>query len=78
MLEKLNQLLDRFDLYCPYYVWVIFLIDKKKYGIDNDNVTKYGEFVCTTHGWLPIDKQKEEAERLENITKNEKDRKQEK
>ena len=45
------------------------MIDKKKHGIHNKNVTKYGEFVCSAYQWLPIDKQKEEAEKLENITK---------
>ena len=42
-------------------------IDKNK-----RNVTKYGEFVCTFDEWLPLDKQKENAEKLENIT-NDKD-----
>jgi len=49
-----------------------FMIDKKKNGIHDNNVTKYGEFVCTTHQWLPWDKQKEKAERFENITKSRK------
>lgn len=33
------------------------------------NLEKYGEFVCSYHEWLPLEKQKEEAYRLENITK---------
>jgi len=33
------------------------------------NTTKYGEFVCTEHQWLPLDKQKEQAEKLQEITK---------
>lgn len=38
---------------------------KKLYGEDT---TKYGEFVCSTFHWLPIEKQKEQAKRFENIT----------
>lgn len=34
-----------------------------------DNTTKYGEFVCTEYHWLPIDKQKEQAEKMQTITK---------
>ena len=49
---------------------MIFVIDRKRHGIYKENVTKYGEFVCSCHGWLPLDRQKEEAERLENVTKN--------
>ena len=32
------------------------------------NLEKYGEFVCTFHAWLTIEKQKEEAKRMENMT----------
>lgn len=42
---------------------------KKKYGEDT---TKYGEFVCSNYHWLPPEKQKEQADRLENITKDKK------
>lgn len=60
-------------------MWVIFvMINRKKYGIHEKNTTKYGEFVCTEHAWLPLDKQKEQAKRLENITKLDNERKQEK
>ena len=41
-------------------------IPKKK------DTTKYGEFVCSTHHWLPIEKQKEQAERLANLTNDDK------
>ena len=34
-----------------------------------ENTTKYGEEVCREFCWLPIDKQKENAERLGKITK---------
>lgn len=33
------------------------------------NVTKYGEVVCSEFEWLPIEKQKENADKLANITK---------
>lgn len=37
------------------------------------NVTKYGEFIPTYYAWVGLDKQKERAQELENITnKNEK------
>lgn len=32
------------------------------------DLEKYGEFVCSYHAWLPIDKQKEQAKRMEKIT----------
>lgn len=34
-----------------------------------ENTTKYGEQVCTDFAWLPLDKQKERAEKLNKITK---------
>lgn len=36
---------------------------------EKENKTKYGEFVCTEFKWLPIEKQKEKAEKLDKITK---------
>ena len=35
-----------------------------------EEATKYGEFVSSYFGWIPIPKQKETAEKLENITKD--------
>lgn len=40
----------------------------EKKGIIED-ATKFGEFVCSCHKWLPLDEQKERTKRLENITK---------
>ncbi len=37
-----------------------------------EDTTKYGEFVCSNYHWLPPEKQKEQADRLENITKDKK------
>lgn len=33
------------------------------------DTTKYGEFVCSAYHWLPIEKQKKQAQKLENVTK---------
>lgn len=41
---------------------------KKLYG---ENITKYGEFVCSTFHWLPLEKQKEQTERFEHMTQEE-------
>lgn len=35
-----------------------------------ENTTKYGEEVCSEFAWLPLDKQKEKAEKFSKITKN--------
>ena len=37
-----------------------------------NNTTKYGEFVCSTFQWLPIEKQKSKAKNMSNITKSRK------
>lgn len=36
---------------------------------EKENVTINGEDVCSEFVWLPVDKQKENAERLSKITK---------
>lgn len=36
-----------------------------------EDSTKYGEFVTSYFAWVPLSKQKENAEKLENITKKE-------
>lgn len=41
-------------------------LEEEEYGED---ATKYGEFVCSNYHWLPIEKQKEQAKRLGNMTK---------
>ncbi len=35
-----------------------------------ENTTKYGEQVCSEFAWLPLDKQKEKAEKMDKMTKN--------
>lgn len=44
---------------------------------DNDNIefedtTKYGEFVTSYFAWIPLEKQKEKAKEMEEITKKKK------
>lgn len=34
-----------------------------------EDTTKFGEFVCSCHKWLPLEEQKEKAKKLENVTK---------
>ena len=34
-----------------------------------EDISKYGEFVCSTFYWLPIEKQKNKAKKIANITK---------
>lgn len=50
------------------------MIDLQKNNSDDKrkNTTKYGEFVCSEYKWLPIEKQKEQAKKLANITKKKK------
>lgn len=42
-----------------------------KFSTNKRNKTLYGEFVCSSFSWLPINRQKENARRLENLTSNE-------
>ena len=39
---------------------------------NSKNTTKYGEFVCSFYQWLPLDKQKEQAEKMCKVTKRKK------
>ncbi len=42
----------------------------KKYGEEEgEDTTRYGEFVTSYFAWVPMSKQKENVEKLENITK---------
>lgn len=47
-------------------------MDNKKEGniksVKKEDTTKYGEFVCSAHHWLPIEEQKDRADKLANIT----------
>jgi len=41
---------------------------KKEKSIKKENTTMFGEQVCSEFAWLPLDKQKENAEKLNKIT----------
>ena len=45
------------------------MIKNNHFLYKNKNATKYGEFICSFDNWLPPEYQKENAQRLENITK---------
>lgn len=45
----------------------------KKFYTNKNNATIYDEFVCSEFNWLPINKQKENAKRLEQMTRDEED-----
>lgn len=42
--------------------------------IKKQNVNEYGEFICSYNHWLPIDKQKEQADELAKATANKKEK----
>ena len=39
-----------------------------------EDATQYGEFVSTYFAWVPLPKQKEKAEKMANMTQNEKEK----
>lgn len=45
-----------------------------KYNFKKEDSTKYGEFISSYFGWLSMEKQKEDAKRLEDITKAKNDK----
>lgn len=47
----------------------------KKEKTKKENVTKFGETVCSEFAWLPLDKQKEKANEFDKMTKTKKDSK---
>ena len=53
-------------------------INKGNRELKKEDTTKYGEFVCSCHHWLPIEKQKNRAEELANITKEDNKKNEEK
>ena len=38
-----------------------------------EDMTKYGEFVCSAFRWLPLEQQKKKAKKMSNMTKSKKD-----
>lgn len=49
-------------------------MQKDKRVSKREDMTKYGEFVCSTFQWLPLEKQKEQAKKMTKMTKNQKGR----
>ena len=43
-----------------------------------EDTTKYGEFISSYFAWIKLPEQKDKAKKLENITKTNKDKKEEK
>ena len=44
--------------------------NENKYEV-GEETTKYGEFISSYFAWIPLSEQKENAKRLQEITKNE-------
>lgn len=44
----------------------------EKDGIGEENLVKYGEFVSSYFSWLPLEEQKDKADKLKSITKKNK------
>ena len=44
-------------------------MQKDKKVTKKEDMTKHGEFVCSAYHWLPIEKQKEQVNKMEKITK---------
>lgn len=43
---------------------------KEEFGVEvGEDSTKYGEFISSYFAWIPLPRQKEKAEELQNITK---------
>ena len=41
---------------------------KIEYNEDMEDVTKYGEFISSYFAWVPLKKQKDRVDELENMT----------
>lgn len=69
--EEIDNLKNIYSIIANTKKEELFMDKKEK----KDNVTLYGENVCTEFEWLPLDKQKENAKKFDNITKNKKNKK---
>ena len=49
-------------------------MDKENKIIEDENTTKYGEFVSSYFAWVPLKKQKERTEEMEKMTSKAKDK----
>lgn len=46
---------------------------KEEFGTEvGEDSTKYGEFISSYFAWIPLQKQKEKAKEMDNMTKNNK------
>lgn len=46
---------------------------REDFGVEvGEDTTKYGEFISSYFAWVPLPQQKEKAEEMENMTKNDK------
>ena len=50
----------------------VSVVQTDKHFHKKEDMTKYGEFVCSAFRWLPIEKQKEQVEKMEIITRKNK------
>lgn len=46
--------------------------EKYEYNEEMEDVTKYGEFISSYFAWVPLKKQKDRVEELENMTQEDK------
>lgn len=45
---------------------------REEFGVEvGEDATKYGEFMCSYFAWIPLPKQKEKAEEMQQMTKKE-------
>ena len=44
-------------------------MQKDKRVPKKEDMTKYGEFVCSLYRWLPIEQQKKKSKEMEDMTK---------
>ena len=58
-------------IFCYQLIWkrgeIYLNKDIKEKIIYEEDTTNYGEFITSYFAWVPLDKQKEIVERLENI-----------
>lgn len=48
-------------------------MEKNEKELKEDS-TKYGEFISSFHHWLPIEEQKKQAKKMDNMTDKKKDK----
>jgi len=43
-------------------------MDKKDKELEDEEISRYGEFITSYFAWLPIEKQKSKADEMNNMT----------